>query len=126
MAGITQTFVTAIKNDAAATVATATNTQTGDALEEFSVVAPGSGNVVLPITVDVSTVISFYIVSDKDVTLTENDDGSPDLTQALTANVPYWWYNGNGTNPFTVDITSLKFTKAGAGDAVCRGAFLTT
>lgn len=127
MAGLNQTFTTTIKDDASRVVATETHTETGDSLEEFNVSCPGSSNVVVPLTVDVSTVTAFWIVSDGAVALTENDDGSPDLGPiSLVANVPYWWFTGKGTNPFTVDVTSLKFTKATAGAATVKGAFLTT
>lgn len=126
MAGITQTYVTQIKDDAARVVASESHAATGDAVEEFNVTVPGSGNVVVPLTVDVSTLEAFWIVCDKAVTLTFNDDGSPDLTVALAAGVPYWWYSGKGTNPLSIDLTNIKFTKADAGAATAKGGFLTT
>jgi hypothetical protein len=127
MAGITQRFTTQIKNNAGVLEATENSIITGDAEETFSVIAPGSGNVVLPITVDQSSMVSFWVVSDVNgVTMTVNDDGSPDLTVVLAAGVPYWWVTGKGTNPITADVTDLKFTKAGAGDATVKGGFLTT
>lgn len=59
--------------------------------------------------------------------MTENDDGTPDLTVVMVANVPYWWHSGLGsTCPFTVNITSLKFTNAAAAVATVHGAFLVT
>jgi hypothetical protein len=124
MAGIRHTYQTSIKDDAGRTVASESSIQTGDTEIEFSTTVPGSGNDVVTFEVDVSSVIAFYIVSDKEVTMTENDDGSPDLTQVLSAGVPFWWYTGKGSNPFSVDIASLKFTKADATSAVVHGAFL--
>ena len=123
MAGISQTYTLSIKDDAGRLVTTDTHSVTGDASEEFSLVVPGSGNVTLPLTVDVSAVVAFYVVCDKAVTMLEN---TSDLSVVLAAGVPYWWYTGKGDNPFTVDITSLKFTKADATDALVKGAFLTT
>jgi hypothetical protein len=126
MAGITQTYVLTIKDDAQRVVSTETHGVTGDAEEEFNVVAPQAGDVTVPLTIAVSGIVAFWIVSDKNVTLTENDDGTPDLTKALVANVPFWWYTGLGTNPFTVDITALKFANAGATEATVKGGFLSS
>lgn len=124
MAGIQHTYATSIKDDAGRTVASESAVKTGDTEIEFETSVPGTGNDTVTFEVDVSEVVAFYIVSDKALTMTENDDGSPDLTVALVANVPYWWYTGKGTNPFTVDVASLKFTNAGSVAAVVHGAFL--
>ena len=130
MAGITQTYTTAITDDAGRVVATHANIQTGDSEETFNVSCPGSSNVSVPLTVAFATMISFWIVTDgSGVTLTVMDDGSPNVTQVLTANVPYFWITGHGTNPISEDLAganALKFTKSGAGAAVCKGGFLTT
>ena len=125
-----QTFALTIKDDASRVVASDAHVVSGDAEESFSVVCPGSGNVSVPVTIDVSTVVAFWIMSTKsDVTLTFNDDGSPDLTVVLVANVPYWWYTGLGANPLSVDLTgasAIKLVKSTATDALVTGAFLTT
>ena len=129
MAGIKQTYALSIKDDASRVIASDTHIVTGDSEEEFNVTAPLSGNVSVPLTIAYATMVAFYVVSTKDVTMTVNDDGTPDLTVALVANVPYWWYDGLGTNPITADLTgasALKFTNAGAADATVRGAFLNT
>lgn len=123
MAGIRQTFTVQIKNDAGQAATTDTAVVVGDAQEEFDLTVPGSGNVTLPLAVDVSAVVAFWVVCDKAVSMQEN---AADLLVELAAGVPYWWYTGRGPNPFSVDIASLKFTKADAGDAVVKGAFLTT
>jgi len=129
VAGISQTFAITIKDDASRVAASETHVVSGDSEESFNVTCPGSGNVSIPLTIDVSNIVSFWINSTKAVSLTVNDDGSPDLTIALAANVPYWWYTGIATNPISIDLTgasALKFTKADATDCVVSGAFLLT
>jgi len=124
---LTQTYVVTIKDDAARVKASVSTDVTGDVEEQFSVNVPIGGDVVVPMTVDVSGVVAFWIAADGDLTMTENDDGSPDLTASLVADQPYWWHNETvGANPFTVDITSLKFTNAGGSIVTVRGAFLST
>lgn len=130
MPGITQTYTTAISDDAGRVVATQANIQTGDSEETFSVTCPGSSNVSVPLTITQAGMLAFWVVSDKsDVTMTVNDDGSPDLTVALTANVPYFWATGMGTNPITQNLTgasALKFVKSTATNATVKGGFLNT
>lgn len=129
MAGIRQNFTTVIKDDAGRTQATEDSIMIGDSEEEFSVTCPGSGNVSVPLSIVIANVTAFWIVSDKALTMTVNDDGSPDLTVSLAAGVPYWWYTGKGDNPIPNDLTgasALKFAKGTAGDATVKGAFLST
>ena len=123
---IIQTIATEIRNGSGGVVASATHTQSGDVEQEFSVVAPGSGNVVVALAVTAADIVAFAIVADKAVTFTINDDGTPDDTFALAADVPFHWDAGGlGACPLTHNITSMKFAKAGAGDAAVRGVFLT-
>jgi hypothetical protein len=131
MAGINQTYALSIKDDASRVIASDTHVVTGDAEEEFNVTVPGSGSVSVPVSVDVSNLVAFYVVATKAITMTFNDDGTPDAPSpiSLVANVPYWWYTGRGACPITIDLAAanaLKFTKADATDAVVRGAFLTS
>ena len=99
---------------------------TGDAEETFSVVSPNASFVDLAMTIDVSTIVAWWMVSDQDVTFLEN---AADLTFLLSANVPFFWYSstpsGFGSNQLTVDMTTMKFTNAGGTDANVTGAFLT-
>lgn len=89
-----------------------------DNAQEFDVVVPGSGNDVVLAAIDVSHVVSLYIVADADMTLTINDDGTPDATITLLEDVPVLFYTGcNFSNPLgAVDVTSFKVAKASAGD----------
>lgn len=68
--------------------------------------------------IDVSAVKSFFLMSDKNLTLKTNSTGSPANTIALVANVPYEWHEGD-YNVFllTTDVTSMYFVNAGAQDA---------
>ena len=127
---VTMTFTTTIKNDDGVLQATAALIASGDAVESFSVVSPASDNVVVPFTVDISSVTAFWFVSDQAVTMEEN--AAVDFTVALVANVPYFWIKDaasgfTDTNPMGVtDIVTLKFTNAGGTNANVKGGFLTT
>ena len=124
--GIRQTFTMKITDDANRIVATGGANTVGDEEIEFSVDVPAksgaNGENQVDIVIDVSDVQSFYIVANGALTMTENV--TPDLTVALSANQPYWWYTGLGSNPFTVDCTYLKFTNATASIITVHGAFL--
>ncbi len=79
-----------------------------------------SGNVVVDSDIDVSKLVSLYIITDQDLTMTTNDDGTPDDTFALKAGKPMIWYSGCGLpNPFAsaVDVLSFKLDNAGASNA---------
>lgn len=69
--------------------------------------------------VDVSAMASLFMLCDRDITVKVNDDGSPDATINLLANVPLVWTNdGYFTNPMgSVDATSIKATLAAGDDA---------
>ena len=65
--------------------------------------------------------ISMMFVSDQDITITVNDDGTPDLTIALLADTPYV-YSGYGTNPLAgVTVSSIKFANASGSTANING-----
>ena len=125
MAGLKHTFKIQIEDDAGRVVGRDTYVEEGEEEIEFKTDVP-TGSVVVSLPVDVSQIDSFYIVSDKAVTLTENDDGTPDLTVSLLAGVPYWWHAGMSANPFSVDIVTLKLANAGSATASVHGAFLVT
>lgn len=114
-----------IKNDAGSTVVAATTSYTAAAEENIDSVAGASDTLVIDLAIDVSQIVSFFIYSDKDVTLKTNDDGTPDQTIALDAKKPLWWNtDANGTNPLTTDITKLSFVNAGLEDAKIKCGFL--
>lgn len=76
----------------------------------------GSATTQLMVTLDVSAVTGFAIVSTVDATLKTNDTGTPAHTLALRANEPYHWHT-NSYDTFklaTTDITSMYFVVAGA------------
>jgi hypothetical protein len=72
--------------------------------------------------VDVSECEFVLISCTRDITLTINDDGTPDATINVLAGKPVVWKNdGYFLNPLgTVDVTSLKATLAAGTDAVLR------
>jgi hypothetical protein len=89
--------------------------QTADSLDTLEIDA----------NIDVSQIVSFYIYSDKNVTLKTNDTSAPTQTIAITAKKLFWWNTDHsGTNPLTADVTKFFFVNAGADDAKIKGAFL--
>lgn len=95
------------------------------------ITVPGSSNVVIDVAVDVSALSLVYIWLDgtagHTITLTTNDDGTPDDTFTITVDKPLVWYTGCGLpNPFasTVDITSMKATKGTAVNATLYMRFV--
>lgn len=84
---------------------------------------PASSNIVVACNIDVSALKSIYISSDQTVTLTTNDDGTPDDTLVITADKPLVWYTGCGLpNPFdsAVDVVTIKATRGSAGNAALK------
>jgi hypothetical protein len=122
-AGIKQTFQTAITDSKGRSVFSHTERVVGVMEVEFDIDVPAASSHTVLVAVDVSRVQSFWIVSDKLVTMTENDDGTPDLTDVLRPGQPYYWYGGT-PNPFTIDIVSLKFRNSGLSGTRVQGAFL--
>lgn len=78
-----------------------------------------TGTTVANFSVDVSEMVALLISCDRDVTLTFNDDGSPDATVNLLAGVPLIWTDdGYFANPLgSTDITSFKATLASGATA---------
>lgn len=78
-------------------------------------------------TMDVSALLSLYIVCDKNVTIKTNNSGSPVDEFTLLANKPLVWYSDGGLpNPFAsgTDVTKLYITVAsGTGVLNIRAKF---
>jgi len=72
--------------------------------------------------VDVSEVEALLMLCDRDITITINDDGTPDATISLKADVLLvWTSDGYFDNPLgVVDVTSIKVTLAAGDDARLR------
>lgn len=69
-------------------------------------------------TLDVSAVKSFYMVSDKAITIETNSGGVPANTLVLKAGVPYLFNSDSyDTFKFTTDITALFVTNASGSAA---------
>lgn len=91
-------------------------------IDESPSVAHNTTNVVVNCTATTASMKSIFILSDKDVKMSLNDQfsGSPDQSIDLKANAPLIWISGKTptANPITADITSLHFKNAGstAGD----------
>lgn len=75
----------------------------------------------ITVAIDVSAVKSFYMVSDKAVTVETNDGSAPDDTIVLVADIPYiWTTNSYDTFLLTADVTSLKITNASGSTATLK------
>lgn len=79
------------------------------------------------VDVDVSAIESFYIYSDKDITV------QPMASASRTADGPFtipakkamWWNTGRvENNPLTADFDGLRFHNPGTGVATIKAGFL--
>lgn len=119
------TYSLSVKNDSGSAVVAATYLYTASSEENFNDTAPFGDTLEIDLPVDVSTIVSFYVVSNKAVTLKTNNNITPDQTFVLVANEPLWWNTDQtGLNPLTTDITTLFFVNGGLADATVKGGFL--
>ena len=116
----------------AGTFSSYTTDVTGTGIVKFEESCADAGSTVITVAVDISAVKAFGLKSTKAVTVTVNDDGTPDATVSLAANVPLIWVASlAGTqyptdNPLgTVDITSMKVANASGAAATVSFACLT-
>ncbi len=81
-------------------------------------IADSSTDFQIVAAIDVSAVKSFYVVSDKAVTLETNNGTTPDDTISLKAGIPYIW-NTDSYDTFKLgtDVTDLFITNASGGTA---------
>jgi hypothetical protein len=113
-----------IKGDSGGRLAADSKDYEAAAESNFDDTVDASGDLEIDLAVDVSQLVSFYIYSDKDITLKTNDLSAPSQTKAITAKKLFWWNTDQGVNPLTVDITKLFFVNAGLVDAKIKGGFL--
>lgn len=105
-------------------LASASFEASGETLLNGVYTVPAASSVVIPLAVDVSAVTHVTIKTElsdgsgdaSTVTLTANDDGTPDLTLTLKSAAPFTWTKDSGvTNPLlSTDWTSFKLATAGA------------
>jgi hypothetical protein len=92
---------------------------TAAAVTEFDEVVPTPvTNMPFSLSIDISQVVSLFILSDQDVTLKTNSSSSPTDTIALKANQPYIWFTNNyNTCKITADVTQAFITNAASAQA---------
>jgi hypothetical protein len=116
-----------IRNDFGSTVSDSTETVEYDSEENLAgtALAGDTLEVDLPLP-DTTKIKSFFVSSDKAVTLNLNDNISPDQFFDLAAGVALAWKETDlATNPITVGaITKLYFKNLGADDAKVRAGFI--
>lgn len=77
------------------------------------------------LTIDVSQVKSFFILSDKAVTIETNSGSSPGNTLTLTAGIAYEWYEGSAAAfALTTDVTALYITNSSGATARIQLEFI--
>lgn len=87
-------------------------------LEIDETIGPTTTDVLVNAVFPVANVKSVVVTSDRDVLLETNDGTTPGNTLNLKANVPYIWNTDSyDANKFTVNVTKLYFTNAGANAA---------
>lgn len=122
MAVITHTMTTGYRGGNVSISGTG-RSYTGNSLIEFIEDVPAGGNRTLTMAgagIDVSKIISLGFEASKALTMTTNDDGTPDDSYTLAANKPVIWGNDFPAElpcPLTVDVTSIKLVNAGSDAA---------
>ena len=92
-------------------------TQAGVNLIDGEAVATGQTDYEINFDLDISACVSFYLVSDQDVTFETNSGSSADDTIALLADKPYVWYtNAYDVCLITTDITAGVFITNASGE----------
>lgn len=77
------------------------------------------------VPVDVSTIVSMFMYSTKDVSVKTNSNVSPTQTLSLLAKKATSWNTDSAaTNPLTNDVTKFYVHNAGADDAAINFSFL--
>jgi len=62
------------------------------------------------VSLTVAQMLSLFLLSDVALTIEANSASVPTFTITLAAGAPLIWTSGNGTNPFTADVTALYLT----------------
>jgi hypothetical protein len=86
------------------------------------ITVPGASvDLLINLAIDYSELESFYMLSDRDMTIETNSGSAPGDTIALKAGKPLVWYSGSYfACPFTVDVTKLYATLASGVDATLK------
>ncbi len=95
-------------------------TLTADGETNRDIVAYSGQTTVMSYNLTVAGLQSFYLVSAGDVTATPYDQSSNPLAAIeLLANSPFVWSIGSGLeNPFSDDLSEIRFVNAGANASV--------
>jgi hypothetical protein len=119
------TVAISIKGDSGGRLAADSKDYSAAAEINVDQTADSSDTLEIDAVIDVSQLVSFYVYSDKDVTLKTNDTSSPTQTIPITAKKLFWWNTDQGVNPLTGDITKLFFVNASVtDDAKIKAGFL--
>lgn len=97
-----------------------TFTYTGGSEMKWNEEVTGGSNIVVTAAIDVSAVLSvFLLCATRNMTVTINDDGTPDATINLVAGIPKMWSADlGGSNPLgAVDVTSFKAALSAGANA---------
>lgn len=126
MAGtIKHTWSRAVKNDAGNTVVSETTVFTATSEVNIRETVAASSNDDIVAVIDTAAIESFFVKSDKAVTLKTYDGATLKQTIALAANVALIWNADDlAANPLTDDFTKMNFDNAGLVVATIVAGFL--
>jgi hypothetical protein len=122
MALVTHTLTTGYKGGSVNISGNARSYESNTPVEiVVDVLAGGNKTITFPgAAIDVSKLICVGFEASKALTMTTNDDGTPDDSYTLAANKPVVWGNDFPAElpcPLTVDVTSIKLVNAGSDTA---------
>jgi hypothetical protein len=125
---LTHTYSTSIKSASGGTVVGATpEVYSADVDHDVNNQVGAGDTLIETVAVDVSQIESFYMYSDKDVTVTPFDGLSSTVDGAISipAKKAVWWNTGRTEAcPLTADFDSLHIHNAGADAANIKFGFL--
>jgi len=91
---------------------------TGEAAIEGETIADSATDYQINIAIDVTAVVSFFMLSDQDITVETNNGGAPDDTISLSADIPYIWTTDSYDSfQLGTDVTALFITNASGSTA---------
>lgn len=111
-----QTIVTdgAVRINTSASVTPSASTN----LEET--IADAASDLLVALTIESTSLTSFIMTADQDLTVKTNSSGAPQETFALKANKPVVWLTGMANTPIAGDVTALYVSNSSGSSATLK------